>query len=205
MARQLDVGLVAPRGDVWGWRPAEAGRLLLVAGPPASGRTNTLVTIARSAQAAGLPAAVVLGSGVGGDREESRFGVATVVPAGDVDALVALRRRHPDLVLLVDDADHIGEDAPIVPVLREVVDLVDRDRGLVAVSTTSSAVTTRFRGLDVDLARHRTGILLRPERADAELLGARLRQAPHRVPGRGVVIVRGEVAEVQVFLADDSG
>lgn len=208
LSHQLDVGLVAPQGDVWGWRPAEAGRRLLVAGPPASGRTNTLTTIAGSALAAGLPVAVVLGCGVGGgagETEQSGFGGATVLPASDVGALVTLRRRHPDLVVLVDDADRIGDDAPILPVLREVLDLVDRGRGLVAVSTTSSSVTTRFRGLDVDVARHRVGIILSPERAEADLLGARLREAPPRMPGRGVAIVRGEVAEVQVFLADDSG
>ena len=199
----LAVGLVAPRRDVWEWDGSVVGRRLLVAGPAGSGRSNTLATIAASAVAAGLPVAVVLGAGV--DREPSRFGQVPLLASGDVDTLVALRRRHPDLVVLVDDADRIGDDASVLPVLREVIDLVDRDRGLVAVATTPSSLATRFRGVDVDVARHRVGILLSPERPDGDLLGARLQGTPPRMPGRGVVIVRGEATELQVFLADESG
>jgi S-DNA-T family DNA segregation ATPase FtsK/SpoIIIE len=104
-------------------------------------------------------------------------------------------------VLLVDDADQIGDDCAMLPVLTEIAELVDRDRGLLGVATNTASLAVRFRGLDVDLARRRTGILLTPERGDGDLLGARLTDVPPRLPGRALVVARGDVTEVQVFTA----
>ncbi|HQW74471.1 MAG TPA: hypothetical protein PLG46_10300, partial [Ornithinibacter sp.] len=73
------------------------------------------------------------------------------------------------------------------------------------VATNTASLAVRFRGLDVDLARRRTGILLTPERGDGDLLGARLTDVPPRFPGRALVVARGDVTEVQVFTADSSG
>lgn len=200
----LALGLRAPSHEVWRWDSGDIGRRLLVAGPPGSGRTTALATLALSAQAARLPVAVIRGV-EHGDRPHPRFGSATVLSTRDVDQLVALRQRHHDLVLLVDDADQIGDGCAMLPVLAEIAELVDRDRGLVAVSTNTAALAVRFRGLDVDLARRRTGILLTPERGDGDLLGARLTDVPPRLPGRALVVARGEATEVQVFTAHGSG
>ena len=114
---------------------------------------------------------------------------------------MALRRAHPDLVLLVDDVDSL-DDAPVVPVVREIMGLVDRDRGLVAMTTSPAAVLGRFRGLDVEMARHRTGLLLSPRPADGDVLGLRRLDGIPSWPGRGLACTPGEVTELQVFLAD---
>ena len=198
----LSLGLRAPSHEVWRWDPVDIGRRLLVAGPPGSGRTTTLATLARSAQEAGLPVAVIRGMGHD-DRPQPGFGSAAVLSTRDVDQLIALRQSHHDLVLLVDDADQIGDDCAMLPVLTEIAELVDRDRGLLGVSSNTASLAVRFRGLDVDLARRRTGILLTPERGDGDLLGARLTDVPPRLPGRALVVARGDVTEVQVFAADD--
>ncbi len=113
------------------------------------------------------------------------------------------RRSHPDLVLLVDDADLLGE-APAVPVIREITGLVDRDDGLVVVATSSAEVLTRFRGVDVEVARHRTGILLNPVGTDREVLAEAIPDGIPRVPGRGLFVSRGVATEVQVLLAEGS-
>ena len=198
----LGLGLRAPSHEVWRWDPSDIGRRLLVAGPPGSGRTTTLATLARSAQEAGLPVAVIRGMGHD-DRSQPGFGSAAVLSTRDVDQLITLRQRHHDLVLLVDDADQIGDDCAMLPVLTEIAELVDRDRGLLGASSNTASLAVRFRGLDVDLARRRTGILLTPERGDGDLLGARLTDVPPRLPGRALVVARGDVTEVQVFAADD--
>ena len=196
----LSLGLRAPSHEVWRWDPSDIGRRLLVSGPPNSGRTTTLATLALSAQAAGLPVAVIRGVGHD-DRPQAKFGSAAVLSTRDVAQLVELRQRHHDLVLLVDDADQIGDDCAMLPLLTEIAELVDRDRGLLVVATNTASLAVRFRGLDVDLARRRTGILLTPERGDGDLLGARLTDVPPRFPGRALVVARGDVTEVQVFTA----
>jgi hypothetical protein len=119
------------------------------------------------------------------------------------DTLIRMRRDHPALVLLVDDADRLG-DAPAVPVVREIIGLVDRDGGLVVAATSSTDVVTRFRGVDVELARHRAGLLLSPVASDREVLGATVPDGIPRLPGRGLFVSRGLATEVQVLLAEGS-
>ena len=194
----LAVGVSGPSLEEWSWRPSHLGRRLLVAGPAGSGRSNTLRVLSQSALTAGRPVLVVTDP-VG----HRRFPGATVVDPTDIGTLVEVRRRHPHLLLLVDDADRL-DDADVLPVLREVVELVDRDRGLVAVATTTTSLAGRFRGLDVDVARHRAGILLMPTPADGDLLGSRRLDEVPRVPGRGVVVGSGRATEIQVFLEDES-
>lgn len=123
----------------------DIGRRLLVAGPPGSGRTTTLATLARSAQEAGLPVAVIRGMGHD-DRSQPGFGSAAVLSTRDVDQLITLRQRHHDLVLPVDDADQIGDDCAMLPVLAEIAELVDRDRGLLGASSNTASLAVRFRG-----------------------------------------------------------
>ncbi len=195
---RLALGVAGSSAATWAWAPDRMGRRLLVAGPARSGRTNALRVIEASALAAGLQVAVV--SARPRPRQEPHTGSAILGPQ-DLDALVALRRDHPALVLLVDDADLL-DDAPVVAAVREISALVDRDGGLVALTTSSAALLGRFRGLDVDLARHRTGLLLRPRPGDGEVFGLRHVDVIPSLPGRGLACVPHEVSEVQVFLAE---
>lgn len=195
--RALLVGVGGPEAGPWCWCPGRDGRRLLVAGRPGSGRSTALRVLARSARDAGR--AVVLLVADRADPQADDVGLR--VGPQDVDALVALRREHPGLVVLVDDADRLG-DEPVLPVLAEIADLVDRDDGALVVATSSVALRTRFRGLDVDVARHGTGLLLAPQPADGELLGApRLRAPAAGPPGRGVWVDPRGVSAVQLLSA----
>ncbi len=194
----LPLGVAGSSATTWEWVPDRMGRRLLVAGPPRSGRTNALQVVRQGALMAGLLVAVVGCKVV----ERRTFVGAHVVGPDDVDALVALRRARPDLVLLVDDADLL-DDAPVAPAIREISALVDRDGGLVVVTTSPSSVLGRFRGIDVEMARHRTGLLLTPRPGDTEVFG--LRRQSDGIPciaGRALACTPAGVTELQVFLAD---
>lgn len=199
------------------WAPDVDGRRLLVAGPARSGRSTTLLSLAQAALDVGRTVVLVRGPGaprtLPADRPEdpsSTLGHGpgpglTTVAADDVEAFVEVRRRHPDCVVLVDDADRLG-DGPMAALLREVGELLERDDGLLVVATTASSLTTRFRGLDVEVARDRLALLLMPRTGDGEVAGVpRLPDTP-RLPGRGVLVgvVQGPI-EVQVYLPRGSG
>ncbi|HET6969029.1 MAG TPA: hypothetical protein VFI44_12150, partial [Ornithinibacter sp.] len=204
------VGVFGEAHGVWSWRPEVHGRALLVAGPSRSGRTNALHVLMSSMAAAGRTVVLVSRAEPRGGSSprpaDSRAttpdgcGRITVVDPSDVDALVAARRHDPRLAVLVDDADLL-DGAPVTAALHEMVELVDRDDGLVVAVSTTSSLAMRFRGLDVAVARRRTGLLLQPDPADLDLWGApRVRGIP-AVPGRGLFVSGGSAAEVQVYLA----
>ena len=175
------------------WSPPGARRLL-VCGPARSGRTSTLVTLARQAASAGHPLALV-----GGDELADHPALTDFArfSAEDRDGLIALRRAHPDLAVVVDDADRLGE-APVAEVLREILRRVDADGGLVMAAASTQTAAAQFRGLVPEIGRARTGILLQPSsRSDGDALGLRVPPLP-RLPGRGYLIAEGRAEEVQV-------
>lgn len=180
------------------WRPGTDGRRMLVVGPPRSGRTNALRVITESLCATGRLVAVVC-TPTDAVRMPWPAGSVVIGP-GDTDALVRLRRHHRDLAVCVDDADRLTDDSSL-PVLREIADLVDRDSGLVIVSTSSVALATRFSGIDVDVARHGCGLVLNPTVADRSVLSAPIPDDVPRLPGRGAFVTHGGAVEVQVLLA----
>ncbi|MGL5850734.1 MAG: AAA family ATPase, partial [Phycicoccus sp.] len=190
----IRLGLRGPRAEPWSWRPELDGRRLLVAGPPGSGRTNLLKVLAAGARSASIPVVVVSATRSDWDGSPHR-----VLAPDDADALVTARHAHASLVVLVDDVDRL-DDAPVAPVLREIAELVDRDHGAVVAATSVSSLPLRFRGLDVEIARHRTGVLLRPRPGDGDSLGIRTPRVARDAPGRGVVVVDGAATEVLVAL-----
>jgi S-DNA-T family DNA segregation ATPase FtsK/SpoIIIE len=115
-----------------------------------------------------------------------------------VDELVELRRRAPGLAVVVDDADRLL-DTPLDATVRELSDLVDRDRGLVVVGAEADSVSVQYRGLAVSVARHRTGVLLGPSSTTAaDLLGARVPADRSAPPGRGYLVSSGAALPIQV-------
>ena len=197
----LLLGCGGPEAAPWYWSPRATGGRFLVAGPPRSGRTSTLRVVGRSARAAGRAVAAVHGGGAPSPLPLGD-GVSHLGP-DDVDALVALRHADPRLVLLVDDADRL-DDAPVGPVIAEIADLAARDAGAVVVATTTGSLATRFRGLDVDTARHGCGLVLSPRPGDGEVLGVRARRGCDAPPGRGVAVVHGRTTPVQVLWDEPS-
>lgn len=199
---ELLIGVAAPHAAPCAWRPSEHGRLLLVTGRARSGRSTTLRTLARSAADTARALVVVVA------RPPS------VPPAGgpalprwpvlgpdDTDRLAVLRRAHPDLLVLVDDV-HLLDDAPVRPVLEEIASLADRDGGAMVVSSPTRALASRLRGLDVTAARKGSTVLLQPALDDASVLGlprAAVARAVGGPPGRGLLVVDGEITPLQVL------
>ncbi len=180
-----------------GFRLSRGQRRVLVVGPPSSGRTTALATLAQGLVGAGHPVAAV-----GRDlcRLVGRHPQLLVLGgADDLDRLVAARRAHPGLAVLVDDAVH---QTPLGPVVREIARLVDDDLGFVAAATTPSVVERHESALVTDLARTETGLLLHP-RPGTRVLGLAVGPRDGRAtppPGRGLLVVERTVQRVQVAL-----
>ena len=199
-AGTLALGIGGDDSTVLGLDPGRDGRRWLVTGSTGSGVSTTLLRIGRSLAASGQPLAVV--SHRAGPLDLLRRDPAVVAwcegttPAPLVDA----RRRTPSLAVLVDTADELL-DHPLEAVLREIAHVVDRDGGLLVVGANATALSSMYRGLAVEVARHRTGVLLGPaSRAEAEVLGARAPVDRGSGPGRGHVVQRGASTPVQVAL-----
>jgi S-DNA-T family DNA segregation ATPase FtsK/SpoIIIE len=112
--------------------------------------------------------------------------------------LVALRRAEPELVVLVDNADELV-DSPVESALRQLAALVDRDGGLIVAGANASALSVQYRGLAIELARHRTGILLGPaRRSEADVFGLPVPVDRAAVPGRGYLVRSGVATPLQV-------
>ena len=170
----------------------------LIAGPPRSGRSTTLATVAAGLRAAGwrvvavTPRDSVLRDYAHETFDATQFGV--------VDA--AFDRGLGRLAVLVDDAEIVAE-SPAAVVLDRLMRTA-RDSGhLVVIAGTTEELSVGFRGFVVDVRRARTGLLLAPRGPlDGEVLGVRLpRQTGEAVPvGRGQLIVRGVATQLQVAL-----
>lgn len=184
---------LAPRG----LSPGEDGRLWAVLGPSGSGVSSALITIAAGLLSQGRPLCVVASGSGPWDALRQDERISWCDDPGRADELVALRRRVPDLGVLVDDADQLL-DTPLDTVLREMTGLVDRDRGLVVVGARADAVSVQYRGLAVGVARHRTGVLLAPTGATTDLLGVRVPVDRAAGPGRGYLVRAGVAIPVQV-------
>ncbi len=179
-----------------GFALRRGGRRVLVVGPPGSGRTTALGTLAldlldtgRNVAVIGPDLARLLGPG---PRRHPLDGAPD-----DLERLVALRRAHTDLAVLVDDAERLGGLAAVV---REVTRLVDDDDGAVVAATTPAVVERRGSALVDDLAAAETGVLLHPRpgtRLWGVVVGAR-DPATAPPPGRGLLVAEGTAVRVQV-------
>ena len=104
----------------------------------------------------------------------------------------------------MDNADELLDSA-IESALKQVATWVDRDGGLIVGGANAGTLSVQYRGLAVDLARHRTGIMLGPaSTAEANLFGVRVpvdRVAP---PGRGYLVRGGAATALQVAMGEAS-
>ncbi|MCU1590682.1 MAG: cell division FtsK/SpoIIIE [Frankiales bacterium] len=175
---------------------AESG--FVVAGPPRSGRSTALLTLARQLQAAGSrvlavaprPSPLRAVPGCHTDREASY----------DLEALLLER---PDAIL-IDDAELLV-DSPLAYLLEKAA-RDRRDNGtLVVAAGTTEDLMTGFRGFVVELRRARAGILLSPQSsAEGDLLGVRLSRSVGGPvhPGRGLLCIGGATTPLQVAATD---
>lgn len=166
----------------------------LVCGPPRSGRSTTLVVLAAvlarsravgwigpNAAPAGLPTSV------------------TRLPNDDPPAVAGWCAEHPDGAVLVDDADQLA-GMPAEPAVLEHLARNRSTGGIVCASGVASDLATSYRGLAPELRRRQTGMLLQPGRHDGDLFGIRIGPTDRPRPGRGLLVVRGVVQEIQVAI-----
>ncbi|WP_204037743.1 FtsK/SpoIIIE domain-containing protein [Actinoplanes utahensis] len=189
-------GLLGLGGDAAAPVPVDfAGRqsAFLIAGPPGSGRSNTLATLAVSLLAGGT-ALVVLTPRESPLRRLSVHGRAEVIEGPQPDPAVvtaAVAAAGGPVVVLVDDVDLLGFANPVDQVLREVV-ATGRDRGIgLAYAGTAETLTQALGGWMAEARRSRQGVLLAPQSTlEGDLVGVRVPPALLRSgsrPGRGYV------------------
>ncbi|HEU4546718.1 MAG TPA: FtsK/SpoIIIE domain-containing protein, partial [Microlunatus sp.] len=178
--------------------PEADGRNWLVAGPGRSGRSSALLTMGAVLLRAGYRLAVVATKPGPLDALRGRDGVICWAWSDDVGGLVAAQQQDSNLAVLVDDADHVL-DTPADAVLRKIAGDARRGRGLVACAANTATLLTQYRGTAVEVARAQTGILLSPQGiGDGEIFGVRTARSLERVPGRGLLAVRGSATEIHV-------
>lgn len=152
---------------------------LLVLGPPGSGVSTALRIAAR-----GLSRPVLAVSG-GSPPGQERLAGALAAFGG---------------VVVVDEA-HLLAGTPQEDLLCAWAAAHD-DR--LVVGAELEAAGGLFRGLVPRAARHRRGLVLRPDGpAAGALLGVRVPSGDRPVPGRGVLVLRGRCTRVQVVRPDE--
>ncbi|MGO4342871.1 FtsK/SpoIIIE domain-containing protein [Pedococcus sp. 2YAF34] len=197
-AGALAVGAGGDEGQTLSLRPGTDGRRWLVAGARGAGVSTTLLHLAQELLRQQHTVAVV--SPRPGPLDVLRQDDRIAWCGADPEALVVARRRNPCLAVVVDAGDELL-DHPVEQVLREVLLLVDRDEGLVVVGADAAALSAMYRGVVVEVARHRTGVLLgAASAAQGEVLGTRVPVDRGARPGRGHLVLRGEVTPLQVAL-----
>ncbi|MBV9013139.1 MAG: hypothetical protein JO272_14020 [Pseudonocardiales bacterium] len=178
----------------------------VVAGPPNSGRSTVLVSMARALLRAGAGVIAVT------PRPSPLRGLAepgvTVLTgpeltAADLDA--ALAAAPPRAVVLIDDAELL-RDCPAEDVLLRLLRAGAGSGRALVIAGDAEGVCAGFSGWQVELKKARRGLLLAPQAiTEGDLIGLRLPrsllgQPVH--PGRGLLhLGDGEPRVVQVPLA----
>ncbi|PZS02300.1 MAG: hypothetical protein DLM56_12360 [Pseudonocardiales bacterium] len=194
------IGVGGDDAGVVGVDLAVDGPGLLIAGPPRSGRSSALRTIAASLVGAGTAVVLVVARRSSLRSLHDRPGVLAVLGPDDADALADLAAFGP-VVVLVDDVEAMT-DAPVGGPLVDLLRADDGERAVVAAGRADDLGMT-FRGILPAVRASRAGVLLQPRAADGDLLGVRLpRTAPDPLPGRGLLVVAGTVTPVQVAVGE---
>jgi len=179
---------------------------LLVVGPPRSGRSTALATIAAAARRQAVPPALVL--------VHRRTGLLQRVAPWDLGpldaddpqaieglggAVSALLGGGRSVLVLCDDADAYAERASAA--LEELA-RTGRDAPVRVVAASDNRWAQRaYSGLVPELRRSKQALLLAPEiELDGDLVGVRLRAPlePIGMPGRGFLVAGGRAELVQL-------
>jgi S-DNA-T family DNA segregation ATPase FtsK/SpoIIIE len=178
--------------------PSTHGRRWLVAGASGGGVSTTLLLLGRQLLAQARPVAVVSPRPGPLDALRQDGRLLAWCDSHSPIALEEARRRRPGLAVLVDRVDELV-DTPIEATIRDIGRTLDQHDGLLAVGANSATLSSQYRGLGIEIARDRSGVLLAPRApSDADPFGLRLRLEPHAPPGRGYVVRRGIPVPVQV-------
>lgn len=155
----------------------ENGPGFVIAGPPKSGRSTTLLCAAESLLKAGTPLVIVTPRRSPLRDLEGREGVLGVLGADssgyDLEEIQEQLDGRP-YVVVADDAELLY-DGPLDEALEGVIRKgADGGVGLIAAGTTDT-LSGQYRGFAVEARKSRNGLLLTPQSpADGELFGIRL-------------------------------
>lgn len=198
-----------------GFDPADAGPLLLVAGPARSGRSTALAAMARWHVDRGVTVVAIAPR-----RSPLRASAGSPDgPAGpwltdgaDPEALRRLltaarrpsgRDANAPFAVLIDDVEQLA-DTPTEDVLVGLLSSpADAPAGglAVIVAGASETFTTAYRGVAAAARRSRCALLLgRCGVTESDLAGVPVPRAAAGPPGRGLLAIRGELRPVQVPL-----
>jgi S-DNA-T family DNA segregation ATPase FtsK/SpoIIIE len=179
---------------------AGPARRLLVVGPARSGRSNVLEVAARQLLARGRVVAVVAARRSPLQVLAGERGVHVLSP-GEDRRFIDLRRAHPDLAVLVDDAESV-DSSDLERALVECAGLADESGGLIWASADTARANAAFRGLIPAVAQDGSGVVLCPTAAaDGDCLQARPDAVGRGSPGRGSLVLDSRCVPIQVARA----
>ena len=178
---------------------------LMIAGPMGSGRTSALLTVAASTAVDGSSVRRVLV--VPRSSSLEAWSGWDLVAVGDEGAGIARRLASEatsgagPTVVYVDDATELGTE---VDAELALLAAVSRRHDLrLVVAAEAALARSSYGGILAALRRERRALLLQPDvELDGDLAGVRLRRRPWVAvpPGRGELVLRGQVELVQVAL-----
>ena len=180
---------------------AADGPAFVVAGPAGSGRSTALLTMGQSLIARGCTLLIItprpspVRELVGEPRVLGAYG------SDDGPAVRgALSGRAGPLVVLVDDTESLhrgGTEDELVSWLRSGQTPLQA----LVLAGCCAELAGQFRGLATEARKNRLGLMLAPGGGiDSDLLGTRVPRGEELRPGRGVLVRRGTLANVQVAL-----
>jgi S-DNA-T family DNA segregation ATPase FtsK/SpoIIIE len=176
----------------------------VVAGPPRSGRSTTLLTMTRSLLDAGTPVVVITPRRSPLRVLEGGTGVLAVLGASSteqelLDAVAGLERY----VVVVDDAELLADSLLADPLSRVLVSGRDADHGLILAGATAD-LGRAYAGFVPAALKSRCGVLVAVESpGDGDLFGVRLPRGAGPGPlGRGLLIRPGTAAPVQIAVSE---
>ncbi|ANB07849.1 cell division protein FtsK [Streptomyces ambofaciens] len=182
----------------------ESGPGFVIAGPPKSGRSTTLMAATESLLRAGTSVVLVAPRRSPLRDLEGRDGILGLLNAdsreSDLDELVSQASGGP-YVVIVDDAELLYDtslDEALETVVRKGA---DGGIGLIAAGSTDS-LSGQYRGFAVEARKSRNGMLLTPQSpSEGELFGIRLPANAGGGPaGSGLFVTGGSFMPIQAVL-----
>ncbi len=178
----------------------DEGPGLVVAGPPRSGRSTTLMTMASCLLASGTPVVVITPRRSPLRSLDGTPGVLAVLGAdGTADALTAATQGLERYVVLADDAELLINGALSGPLEQLLLSGRDADHGLILAGATGD-LARAYSGFIPAALKSRCGVFVAVGApSDGDLFGVRLpRNAGTGALGRGLLVRPGAVLPVQL-------
>ncbi len=186
----LGVGGEAAQPRWWHPDPVH-GCVALIAGPPGSGRTTALQTLAAQLHDRGP----LYWLACARDRHESSPGVTYLRVEDDADHVWDLLSAG-FATLVIDDVELLAP--PYDRLAESFLDRCAQGAGALLVAGATSDLIGSYQGVAADLRRRQSGLILQPARGDGDLLAAHVPHTGRVVPGRGILVHRGKGTEIQV-------